>query len=72
MSTWQLICEPFIEKKLDDLEEFECSDVVNLFEAETQTTIDLYYTKILDEIIRSNSDLANHCRSKKKEFTVSL
>jgi hypothetical protein len=69
MSTWQLTCEPFIEEKL---EKFEYFDAVNLLEVETQTTIDLYYTKILDEIICSNSDLANHCRSKKKEFTVSL
>lgn len=72
MSAWDTICEPFIEERLDDLEEFDYFEFADLFEDKEQASVNLYYIKILDSIIKHKSELANHCRALKKEFTVSL
>lgn len=43
MSTWNLICEKFIEEKLQDLEEFSSFDFVELFDDKNKARIDLFF-----------------------------
>jgi hypothetical protein len=70
MSSWNLICEKFIEEKLQDLEEFSYFDFVELFDDKNKATIDLFYIKVLDEIIKSAPSLKKLCSTQKKDFTV--
>lgn len=72
MSSWDFICETFIEEKLESLEEFSYFDFVELFDDKSRAKVDLYYIKVLDRIIRSKSSLGRYCHDQKKEFTVRL